>query len=501
MKKIFSMVMILSLLVSNINLINANEINSDVKRVVHTINEDVSPGKLLLSSSSNATNIFSNLKDASNYLSSEMVKRNKKIKIGINQEYYDGMYNDLFDLVFEKTDGTSSEGDYLYWHLSSTSAKYFKDVNYVEFEITLNYLSTYEQEVLVDKKVKQVLDELNVYNASEYQKVKAVHDYIAKNINYDNSLTYYSAYDAIIRNNVVCQGYASLTYKMLKELGVNVRVISGYSKNESHGWNIVKIGDKWYNIDNTWDENLTKENNISYKYFLKNNQEFTDHTRDNKFNTAEFNQKYPMANSSFDPELNPNHGTPQNIQSSLVFGVSDIKNHWAEGDIVEFLKRGYIGGYEDNTFRPNGTITKAEFIKIVNLAFNITPQSIPLEGTKPVTSDFIDVPKNSWFYNDVMTAVNFGYIKGEGNFFNPNEELTREDIAVILTTLNSTKDSNLQRIFTYNDWHKISANTRDSVEGAIKNDYIRGYSDNTIKPNRLVTRAEAIVMLNRILNK
>lgn len=508
MKKILSIILTLSLFLSNVGLINGYENNETLHKIennLHSLDEkntEFSSNKKSINKSKDVVHVFDNLNDASKFLSSQMVKRESFIKIGINQEYYNGMYNDLFELVFSNNSGSSSEGDYLYWHLSSTSSKYFKKTNYVEFEISIKYLSTYKQELEVDKKVKSVLDKLNVYDASDYEKVKAVHDYIVQNIDYDKSLTRYTAYDAIIKENVVCQGFASLTYKMLKELGVDVRVISGYSKNQAHGWNIVKINNKWYNIDNTWDENLTTKNSISYKYFLKNSEEFDkDHKRDTKFTTPEFNNKYKIAKDSFDPENHPIQNNPSKPEiSTPILGIVDISNHWAKEDLKLFLQKGYIKGYSDNTLRPNNTITKAEFIKIVNEVFNINSDTIK-DNNQNENISFLDVPKNSWYYNDIMNAVKFGYIGGDGNFFNPEDDITREEVAKILTNINSNADTNLNKIFAYDDWHNISPDYRASVEGALKNNYISGYSDNTLKPQRLVTRAEAIVMLNRIKNK
>lgn len=502
MRKILSIILTLSLFLTNASFINGLEkIDDEKHNIEHNLSEkntEFSTYNKILSKSKDVVHVFDNLNDASKFLSSQMVKREPFIKIGINQEYYNGMYNDLFELVFNNNSGSSSEGDYLYWHLSSTSSKYFRKTNYVEFEISIKYLSTYNQELEVDKKVKSVLDKLNVYNSSDYEKIKAVHDYIVQNIDYDNSLKYYTAYDAIVRENVVCQGFASLTYKMLKELGVDVRVISGYSKNQAHGWNIVKINNTWYNIDNTWDENLTTKDAISYKYFLKNSEEFDkDHTRDAKFTTYEFTNKYKIAKNSFDLENHPVKN-PSQETTTPILGIVDISNHWAKEELKSFLEKGYIRGYSNNTLKPDNTITKAEFIKIANKVFNINSDTIKdINSNKNVS--FLDVSKDSWYYEDIVNAVKFGYVDKNGDYFNPNEDITREEVAKMLTNINSNADTNLSKIFSYSDWHKISPDYRANVEGALKNNYISGYSDNTLKPQRLVTRAEAIVMMNRII--
>ncbi|WP_309137281.1 S-layer homology domain-containing protein [Romboutsia lituseburensis] len=178
-----------------------------------------------------------------------------------------------------------------------------------------------------------------------------------------------------------------------------------------------------------------------------------------------------------------------NIVNALSF--EDVKNdHWAAKTIQDFVNKGYIGGYSDNTFKPENSITRAEFIKIVNQTF----------GYKEITSaDFTDVKSNQWFYNDVCIAIKAGYIKGyEDKTFRPNKQITREEVAVIITNIKKNKDTNYDKINKYKDLKNISNWAKSSVEGALEAKYIGGYSDNTIKPKANITRAESVSILSRI---
>lgn len=245
--------------------------------------------------------VFSTKKEAANYLKEEMVKRSGTIEFTIKQKNNSSLYTDLFAMaVADNENANSSEGDYLLRHWSS----YYVDwndskSNETKFTFEMEYLSTYKQEQRVDYEVKKVLDELNVYNEDEYTKTKAVHDFITENIVYDYALKKFSAYDGIVSKNVVCNGYATLTYKMMKDLGVKVRCITGFGGNDYHAWNIGKIGTKWYNIDNTWDAANGDNNYVYYTYFLRNNVEFPSHKRDDQFTTNEFNKSYPMSETSY----------------------------------------------------------------------------------------------------------------------------------------------------------------------------------------------------------
>ena len=245
--------------------------------------------------------VFSTKKEAANYLKSEMVKRQGTIKFIVKVKSYDTLYQDLFAMaVKDYENGHSSEGDYLFRHWSSFYTEWEeKSDNETIITYDMKYLSTYKQEQEVDYEVKKVLDELDVYDKDEYTKTKAVHDFITENIRYDYNMKKYSAYDAIVSKNVVCNGYATLTYKMMKDLGVGVRCITGNKSTEYHAWNIGRINKKWYNIDNTWDATESSHGFVVYDYFLKNNADFYDHERDKEFNTKEFNESHPMSKTSY----------------------------------------------------------------------------------------------------------------------------------------------------------------------------------------------------------
>ena len=252
-------------------------------------------------SRSSATKVFTTKKDAANYLKEEMVKRRGTIAFTVKVKSYDNLYKDLFAMAVEDDENAdSSEGDYLFRHWSSYYVEWDDSKStQTDFVFDMKYLSTYKQEQEVNYEVKKVLDELDVYNEDDYTKAKAVHDFITENITYDYNLKKYSAYDGIVSKNVVCNGYSALTYKMMKDLGVGVRCITGNKSTEYHAWNIGRIDDKWYNIDNTWDATESENSYVVYDYFLKNNAEFSAHIRDDEFKSDTFNKAYPMSKTSY----------------------------------------------------------------------------------------------------------------------------------------------------------------------------------------------------------
>ena len=171
----------------------------------------------------------------------------------------------------------------------------------------------------------------------------------------------------------------------------------------------------------------------------------------------------------------------------------DVKGHWAEDTVELFVKKGYINGYGDNTFRPNNSMTRAEFVKIVNKVFGYTQKG---------TEQFTDVKEGDWFYTDICIGIRAGYIQGKSkDTFAPNDNITRQEVAMILTNIMNNKDENLDKLNAFKDGNQTSKWAQSSIEGAIEAGYLNGYEDNTIRANGNITRAEAVTMLSRVKNK
>ena len=210
----------------------------------------------------------------------------------------------MFQKAIKHT-GNGKEGDYLKWHCQGWTVKASISGNSNEgYDLNIfydvSYLSSLEQEEKVDEEVSNLLKSLDLSNKTDYQKVKAIYDYICSNVTYDhdnlNDESYslkYTAYAALINKTAVCQGYASLFYRLALDAGVDTRVISGEAGGP-HAWNIVKLNGKYYNLDSTWDAGRS-----TYAYFLKNTNDFDDHVRDNDYQSNDFIEEYPMWDESY----------------------------------------------------------------------------------------------------------------------------------------------------------------------------------------------------------
>lgn len=171
--------------------------------------------------------------------------------------------------------------------------------------------------------------------------------------------------------------------------------------------------------------------------------------------------------------------------NNVVF--SDIENHWAKDEIEDFASNGYVGGYDDSTFRPNNDITRAEFVTIINKYFGFT---------KAEGENFTDVNEDAWYYKDVCIGVREGYINGyQDGTFRPNEPITREEAASIVRTITGLVENGSSK---FTDDNEIGSWAKKAVYALADNKIMSGYEDNTFRPKNKITRAEAVATLSRV---
>ncbi|MGI6488338.1 MAG: S-layer homology domain-containing protein [Syntrophothermaceae bacterium] len=169
---------------------------------------------------------------------------------------------------------------------------------------------------------------------------------------------------------------------------------------------------------------------------------------------------------------------------------TDIKGHWAEDNISTMLGTGVVGGYPDGTFKPNRSITRAEFTTIVNRAFGTFDES--------ADAAFTDVKKSDWYYRQVASGKAAGFISGyPDGTFKPNTAITREQSAVILANLLQLKGE--EGTIQFTDAAKISDWANQSVKSVSDAGIVSGYPDGTFKPLQSITRAETVVIVQRAL--
>ena len=212
---------------------------------------------------------------------------------GNGKKIFDGDLDALFAEVCAIDKKTSDDADYLANSVASlnvaTRQEYVGNkINRTEYTVRISYRETAKQLETVNSEVKEVLADLKVKGKSDYQKVKLIHDFIVNNTRYQFTSNCYSAYGALVEGKAVCQGYAQLAYKMLTEAGLKCYTITGKANNgsgtQSHAWNMVRVGKKWYYLDVTWDDPTGSGDVLRYDYFLVGKSRFEkNHTASAEF--------------------------------------------------------------------------------------------------------------------------------------------------------------------------------------------------------------------------
>lgn len=166
---------------------------------------------------------------------------------------------------------------------------------------------------------------------------------------------------------------------------------------------------------------------------------------------------------------------------------SDINGHWAQSMINTWISRGYISGYPDNTFRPDAPISRAEFVVLVNKAFQVS-------ALKDV--NFNDVSASHWAYNEIKKGVARGYIMGyEDGSFRPGSEVTRQEAAAMLAQVKGLY-GNSSGAAGYTDVNQIPTWSKGYIGSVTQSKIMSGYPDGSFHAKRGMTRAEAVSAIN-----
>ena len=276
---------------------------------------------------------FSDYDSAVLYLRKQMVSRETEINLNFPESWFtshkDGLYWDLlYDAMKCDDSSTGQEGDALLYGYAGCNVSY-STAGYIKY--TMAYHSNAEQEAKLTEAVAVAMTELQLNGLSEAKKITKIHDYICNHVDYAYNSTeeqIYTAYGALCTGKAVCQGYAVLFYRLCKEAGLSVRIISGTGNGGPHAWNIVRIGSKYYNMDCTWDG----QDEATYNEFLlKSEADFRDHTRESwkvagshylDYTSAEFNAQYPMTEKSWDESTTYAHS------EEAASGAVTLKAEW-----------------------------------------------------------------------------------------------------------------------------------------------------------------------------
>ena len=153
----------------------------------------------------------------------------------------------------------------------------------------------------------------------------------------------------------------------------------------------------------------------------------------------------------------------------------------------------YIQGYPDGRVKPENNITRAE---VATIFFRLLTDEAR-EYFWSTDSGFSDVKSSDWFNNAVATMVNAGIITGYNDgTFRPNDPITRAEFATIAARFLSDPYSLQDQFYdTEGHWAEVYINRAAEVG------WINGYNDGSFRPNKAITRAEAVTLVNNVLGR
>ncbi|WP_189012324.1 S-layer homology domain-containing protein [Paenibacillus marchantiophytorum] len=169
---------------------------------------------------------------------------------------------------------------------------------------------------------------------------------------------------------------------------------------------------------------------------------------------------------------------------------SDVNKHWSKSNIDLFIKLGVISGYEDNTFKPDASITRAEFAVIIAKVFHIEAAD---------KSALLKDVKDHWANKAIAALSSNGIITGyEDGMFKPDKTISRAEIIAILGRLIDLNATEKHQAASFRDVGS-SWNAKE-IEAAASSGLVEGRDANTFAPNGSSTRAEALTIILRALS-
>lgn len=174
------------------------------------------------------------------------------------------------------------------------------------------------------------------------------------------------------------------------------------------------------------------------------------------------------------------------------FAFSDMSGHWAEDVVSKWAGKEVVKGLPDDTFRPDANITRAEFVTIVGNVMKYVNKS---------SEEFVDVPETEWYAEHVAKAVAAGVTTGVGNGkFAPKNSITRQEAAVMIYRAFRLQVKNKNAADKFSDAGLIATWAKDAVSALTEKGYVTGRPGNRFAPLDYITRAEALKIIDNILD-
>lgn len=178
--------------------------------------------------------------------------------------------------------------------------------------------------------------------------------------------------------------------------------------------------------------------------------------------------------------------------ASAATSSADIRGTWSERVLLEWMAKDWLTGYPDGTVRPKNEVTRAEFFSLANKSLGYVDEA---------TISFSDVKPGTWAAKQIAIAVNAGYVDGyPDGTMQPDRKVTREEVSVMVAKAFGLQlNSEATSVFT--DVVSISNAGKGAVGALVAAGVLKGYPDGSFRPNKVITREEAVVILDGALKQ
>ena len=187
-------------------------------------------------------------------------------------------------------------------------------------------------------------------------------------------------------------------------------------------------------------------------------------------------------------------GTETNTTTQIP-EFSDVAGHWAQEQIEHMARQGVINGMDDGTFQPDSSVTRAQFATMLVKALELP--------TGEGNGSFTDVSESEWYAPYAVAARRAGIVNGyEDGSFQPEREISRQEMAILLRAVCAKQGlyEDLTDIRIFSDWEQIALWAAESVQAVVGFGLMQGMDDGTFSPECGATRAQAAVVLCRLLD-
>ena len=176
----------------------------------------------------------------------------------------------------------------------------------------------------------------------------------------------------------------------------------------------------------------------------------------------------------------------------------DIQGHWAKTVIEEMASKHIVQGVNEEDFDPDKKITRAEFVSLLVRILGLEEETH--------TCDFKDIGEQDWYASSLQAAVKAGLVTGYDGYFRPYDFITREEMSVLLVKgyehmVSKEKWALEVENPIFEDMKEVSSWAKPYMEQAVQLTLLQGVSQGRLAPQEQGTRAQAVMMLKRMLDK